>query len=143
MEATFEINADGILHVSARDLHTDNLQNLRISPRFYGLPKEEIDRMMEEAQRYAEEDRKRREKVEIGIKADNMIRAARQTIEEADVMGNLELIDEVEKAVLEVQTALASGDSAEIKSRTEALEKQVKVLYRQIRQKGEAEYVTS
>jgi len=63
-----------------------------------------------------------------------MVRAARRTIDKADVMANLELVDEVEKAILEVQTALVNGDSTEIKSRTEALEKQVKVLYRQTKQ---------
>ena len=72
-----------------------------------------------------------------------MVRAARQTIEEANVTANQELIDAVEKAILEIQTALAGGDSAEIKLRTEALEKQVKVLYRQTKQKREVAYVTS
>jgi len=63
-----------------------------------------------------------------------MVRAGRRTIDKADVMANLELVDEVEKAILEVQTAVVNGDSTEIKSRTEALEKQVKVLYRQTKQ---------
>lgn len=144
VEVAFDIDVNGILHVSANDLYGDSSQKARVSPRFYGLPEEEIARMFEQAKRFSQDDQKRREEVEISIKADNMVRAARQTIEEADVMANLELIDEVEKAVLEVQTALASGDSAEIKSRTEALEKLVKVLYRQIKQqKRGAEYVTS
>lgn len=50
-------------------------------------------------------------------------------------MTNLGLVDEVERTILEVQTALASGDGTEITSRTEALEKEVKVLYRQVKQK--------
>lgn len=99
---------------------------------------EEIARMVEEAVRFSQDDQKRREEVEISIKADNMVRAARQTIKEADLETNLDLVDEVERAILEVQTALASGDSAEIKSRTEALEKEVKVLYRQTKYKPEA-----
>jgi len=144
VEVAFDIDANGILHVPANDLYGDSLQKVRVSPRFYGLPEEEIARMVEQAKGFSQDDQKRREEVEISIKADNMVRAARQTIEEAGVMANLELIDEVEKAVLEVQTALASGDSAEIKTRTEALEKQVKVLNRQIKQqKRGAEYVTS
>jgi len=144
IEVAFDIDANGILQVSANDLYGDSSQKVRVSPRFYGLPEEEIACMFEQAKRFSQDDQKRREEVEISIKADNMVRAARQTIEEGDVMANLELIDEVEKAVLEVQTALASGDSAEIKTRTEALEKQVKVLYRQIKQqKRGAEYVTS
>jgi len=122
IEVAFDIDANGILHVSANDLYGDSWQKMRISPRFYGLPEEEIARMVEEAVRFSDDDQKRREEVEINIKADNMVRAARQTIEEADLEANLDLVDEVEKAILEVQTALTSGDRAEIKSRTEALE---------------------
>ena len=142
VEVAFDIDANGILHVSANDLYGDSSQEVRVSRRFYGLPQEEIARMVEEAASFSGDDHKRREEVEINIKADNMVRAARQTIEEADVMANQELIDEVERAILEVQAALAGGDSAEIKSRTEALEKQVKVLYRQPKQKREVAHVT-
>ena len=139
VEVAFDINADGILHVSARDLYTDNSQKLRVSPRFYGLPREEISRMMEEAERYAEEDKKRREEVEIGIKADNMVRAARQTIEQAGENMDSFLVDEVEREILEVQTAVASGDSREIKSRTEELEKRVKALYTEVKNRKQVE----
>jgi len=128
IEVAFDIDANGILHVSANDLYGDSWQKVRVSPRFYGLPEEEIARMVEEAVRFSEDDQKRREEVEINIKADNMVLAARQTIEEADSEANLDLVDGVEKAILEVQTALASGDSAEIKSRTEALENEVRLL---------------
>jgi len=71
VEVAFAINADGILHVAAQDLYSDSSQRVRVSPRFYGLPREEIDRLMEEAQNYAEENRRQREEVEIGIKADS------------------------------------------------------------------------
>ncbi len=143
VEVAFDIDANGILHVSANDLYGDSSQKVRVTPRFYGLPEEEIARMVEQAKGFSEDDQKRREEVEISIKADNMVRAARQTIDEADVMANLELIDTVEKAILEVQTALASRDNTEIKSTTEALEKQVRVLYRQTKQKREVVHVTS
>jgi len=128
IEVAFDIDANGILHVSANDLYSDSQQKVRVSPRFYGLPEAEIARMVEEAVRFSEDDQKRREEVEISIKADNMVRAARQTIEEAELEANLDLVGEVEKAILEVQTALTSGDSAEIKSRTEALENEVRRL---------------
>jgi len=143
VEVAFDIDANGILHVSANDLYSDSQQKVRVSPRFYGLPEAEIARMVKEAVRFSEDDQKRREEVEINIKADNMVLAARQTIEEADSEANLGLVDEVEKAILEVQTALASGDSAELKSRTQALEKQAKVLYRETKYKPEVEHVTS
>jgi molecular chaperone DnaK len=86
--------------------------------------------MVEDAHRYAEEDQRRREEVEIGIKADNMVRAARQASEEAGPIGDLCLADEVERGILQVQAALASGDSEEVKSRTEELEKLAKALHR-------------
>jgi len=144
VEVAFDIDANGILHVSANDLHGDSSQKVRVSPRFYGLPEEEIARMFEEARRFSHDDQKRREEVEISIRADNMVRAARQTTDEAGATANLDLVDEVERAILEVQTALTGGDSTEIKSRTEALEKQIKVLYRQIKQqKREVAHVTS
>jgi molecular chaperone DnaK len=86
--------------------------------------------MIEEAERNAEEDQRRRAEVEIGIKADNMVRAARQAVEEAGPNGDLFLADEVERGVLQVQAALASGDSEQIESRTQELEKLVKALRR-------------
>ncbi|MFQ5873114.1 MAG: molecular chaperone DnaK [Dehalococcoidia bacterium] len=135
VEVTFDIDVNGILQVSAKDLWTDNGQSLRVSPRFYGLPGEEIGRMIEEAARYAEDDQRRRQEVEIGIKADNMVRAARQTIEEGGEDVDISLVDEVERGILQVQAALASGDSEEIKSRTEELEKAVKALYRRTKER--------
>ena len=128
VEVTFEIDVNGILHVSANDLYSGNSRQLRISPRFYGLPHAELSRMIEEAQRYAEEDQRRRAEVAIGIKADNMVRAARQASEEAGVDGDLPFADEIERGIVQVQAALASGDSEDIESRTEELEKLVKAL---------------
>ena len=130
VEVTFEIDVNGILHVSANDLYSGNSHQLRISPRFYGLPGDEIGRMIEEAQRYAEEDQRRRAEVEIGMKADNMVRAARQAIEEGGADGDLPLADEMERGIVQVQAALASGDSEQIESRTQELEKLVKALRR-------------
>jgi hypothetical protein len=68
--------------------------------------------------------------VEIGIKADNMVRAARQASEEGGVDGDLPLADEIERGIVQVQAAFASGDSEQIESRTQELEKLVKALRR-------------
>ena len=131
MEVTFHIDVNGILHVSAHDLYSDSLRELRISPRFYGLPGEEIGRMIEEAQRYPEADQRRREEIETGIKADNMVRAARQVIEEVgDDAGPL-LAGEIERGILQVQAAMASGYSEELRTRTEELEKLARALHRE------------
>jgi len=131
VEVTFHIDANGILHVSAHDLYSDSLRELRISSRFYGLPGEEIGRMIEEAQRYAEEDQRRRQEVEGGIRADNMVRAARQAIEEDGDDAEPFLADEIERGILQVQTAFATGDSEELRARTEELEKLVRALHRE------------
>ena len=130
VEVTFDINVNGILHVSAHELYSGNSHQLRISPRFYGLPGDELGRMIEEAERNAEEDQRRRAEVEIGIKVDNMVRAARQASEEGGVDGDLPLADEIERGIVQVQAALASGDSEQIESRTQELEKLVKALRR-------------
>jgi molecular chaperone DnaK len=130
VEVTFDINVNGILHVSAHELYSGNSHQLRISPRFYGLPGDELGRMIEEAERNAEEDQRRRAEVEIGIKADNMVRAARQASEEGGVDGDLPLADEIERGIVQVQAAFASGDSEQIESRTQELEKLVKALRR-------------
>lgn len=136
VEVKFDINADGILHVSAKDLHTNNSKRLRISPRFYGLPKEEIDRMVQEAKKHAERDRKEYEEIETGIKADNMIRAGRRIIEDAGEDVDASLVDEVEKAILELKSALAGGNMEEIRSKTGELEEQIKALDRRIKETG-------
>ena len=126
VEMTFEIDANGILDVSARDLYSDCSRHLRISPRFYGLPREEIDRLIREAEGYAEEDRRRRGEVEEGIRADNMVRAARQALEGVGSGADPFLADEIEREILRVQAALASGDIREVRTRTEELEKLLK-----------------
>jgi molecular chaperone DnaK len=140
VEVTFDINVNGILHASAHDLYSGNSHQLRISPRFYGLPGEEISRMVEEAERYAEEDERRRAEVEIGVKADNMVRAARQAIEERGPKADLSLADEVERGILEVQAALAGGDSEEIRSRTEELEWPIKALLGKTKEKKQRQW---
>jgi len=134
VEVRFDINADGILVVCAKDLHTNNSTRLRISPRFYGLPTEEIDRMVQEAEKYAERDQKEHEEIEIGIKANNMIRAGLEIIEDAGEDIDTYLIDEVEKGIFEVKDALASGNTEEIKLKTAELEKQIKALDRMIKE---------
>ncbi|GFP25949.1 molecular chaperone DnaK, partial [Candidatus Hakubella thermalkaliphila] len=112
IEVTFDIDADGIVHVSAKDLHTEKEQSMRItSPK--ALSEEEIKWMIEEAQAYAEEDRKQREEVEIRIQADSMIHAAQMTMEEAARRLDETKVEEIEKAILKVKTALANDDSQE------------------------------
>ena len=141
VEVKFDINANGILHVSCKDLHTDNNKRVRISPRFYGLPREEIDRMIKDAEEFQDQDQRRREEVEAGIKAGNMIRAGRQIIEDIEKDSSYKqlpdriafLIEDVEKGMLEVREALSGTDCDDIRSGTEELEKRIKVLDKEIK----------
>ena len=134
IEVVFDIDANGILHVSAQDLHTGNEQKIKITSS-RALSEEEVERMIKEAQVYAEEDKKKREKVEIGIKADSMIAAAEVAIQEAkDKVGNIQ-IEGLEKAIFKLKAALASGDSQQIKSRTDQLKELIKSLWVEIKNK--------
>ena len=134
IEVSFEIDANGILHVSAQDLHTGNEQRIKITSS-QALSKEEVERMIKEAKAYAGEDKEKREKVEIGIRADNMIAAAEVAIQEAkDKVGNIQ-IEGLEKGILKSKAALASGDFQQIKSRTEELKELIESLYIEIKNK--------
>ncbi len=129
IEVAFNIDANGILQVSASDLYTDNETKLRVESS--RLSSEEIERMLEEAKIYAEGDKRRREEVEIGIKADNLIYAAEKIDEQTEDRVNEAQLEELEARVLEVKAALASGDSELIKSRTQDLQELVKELYKE------------
>jgi len=133
IEVAFEIDVDGIVHVTAEDLHTENRRKIRIGSKFSGLPQEEMDRMVKEAQAHAEEDKKQREETEMNIAADSMIAAAEHLLDEAGAEVDISLVEEVERGILEIRAALASGDSQEIKSRTEALKKPAEKLSREIK----------
>lgn len=138
IEVTFDIDADGIVHVSAEDLHTEKEQSMRItSPK--ALSEEEVKRMIEEAQAYAEEDRKQQEEVEIRIQGDSMIHAAQMTMEEAARRLDETKVEEIEKAILKVKTALANDDSQEIKSKTEELEELIRALHEEIKRREKTE----
>src|SRR5207237_3349391 len=82
IEVTFDIDANGILHVSAKDLGTGKEQKITITASS-GLNKEEVDRMMKEAESHAEEDRKRREEIEMRNKADQAVYGAERMLKDA------------------------------------------------------------
>ncbi|NQT48967.1 MAG: molecular chaperone DnaK, partial [Chloroflexi bacterium] len=124
IEVVFSIDSDGILHVSATDLHTGNESGLRIQSS--RLSAEEVDRMVEEARAYAEEDRRWREEVESGIEADNLISAAEDMIDRAVGRLHETEVAEVEAKVLAVKAAIASGDNGLIKQRTQELQEVLK-----------------
>jgi molecular chaperone DnaK len=120
IEVTFDIDANGIVNVSAKDLATGKEQAMTITGGT-ALPKEDIDRMMQDAEKFAEEDRRRREAAEARNNADNLAYQAEKTLSE---MGDkVEQADReaVEKAVADVREALKGEDVEKIKSTTDVL----------------------
>jgi molecular chaperone DnaK len=113
IEVTFDIDANGIVHVSAKDMGTGKEQSMTISGGS-ALPKEEIERMVREAEQHAEEDRKRVEEIETRNQAEQVVYSTEKFLADnadkipADVKG------EVEAALAEVKTAIAKDSTASV-----------------------------
>ncbi|MDR0998347.1 MAG: molecular chaperone DnaK, partial [Treponema sp.] len=120
IEVTFDIDANGIVHVSAKDLGTGKEQKIRIESSS-GLSDTDIDRMVKEAELHAEEDRKEREKAEVRNEADTMIYSTEKNIK--DLGDKVSPADKAktEEAVADLRKALEGGDIETIKAKTEAL----------------------
>ena len=122
IEVTFDIDANGIVHVSAKDLGTGKEQKMTITGGS-ALSKEEIDRMMKDAEAHAEEDKQRREEAEVRNQGDSLIYQTEKFLKEnQDKFTEGESAEkkaEVESAMAELKTALAGTDTSAIKSATE------------------------
>ncbi len=120
IEVTFHLDPNGILSVSAQDLHTEISETLRICSATRLDPKE-VDRICQEAKLHTEEDSQTQARIQRGIRAEGMIQAAQRVMEEGEgAIGPSEL-DELEKAILALKAALAQGEGAAIEARTDAL----------------------
>ncbi len=111
IEVTFDIDANGILHVSARDKGTGREQKITIQAGT-GLSQEEIERMKKEAEAYADEDRRRREEVEMRNAADSLAYTAEKTLREAGEKVPADIRADIEARVKEVRDALSSNAPA-------------------------------
>lgn len=120
IEVKFDIDANGIVNVSAKDLGTGKEQNITITAST-NLSKDEIDRMVKEADKYASEDKKRREEAEVKNQADNLIYQTEKTLKEAGDKAGKEETDSINQAKEELKKALEGGDIENIKAKTEAL----------------------
>ncbi|WP_127025354.1 molecular chaperone DnaK [Rheinheimera mangrovi] len=120
IEVTFDLDADGILHVSAKDKDTGKEQKITIKASS-GLSDEEVERMVRDAELNAEEDKKFEELVQTRNQADALVHATRKQIEEAgnDLATNDK--QEIEAAVAALETAIKANDKAEIEAKTQAL----------------------
>jgi molecular chaperone DnaK len=120
IEVTFDIDANGIVHVSAKDLGTGKEQKIRIESSS-GLNDTDIDRMVKEAELHAEEDKKEREKAEVRNEADTMIYSTEKNIKDLGDKVNAADKSKSEEAIADLRKALEGGDIEDIKGKTEAL----------------------
>ena len=120
VEVTFDLDANGILNVSARDKATGKEQKITITAGG-GLSKDEVEKLRQEAELHADEDRKRRDEIEIRNTADSLAYQAEKTVRENAEKIDAELKSEVEGRIAAVRSALQSADADGIRSATEAL----------------------
>ncbi len=120
IEVTFDIDANGIVHVSAKDRATSKEQSMTITGES-SLSKDDIDRMVRDAEAHAEEDRQRREEAEIRNSADSLVYQTEKVLREhGDKIDGSEK-DAVESALAELKEAVAGNDMERIQKTTEAL----------------------
>ncbi|GHT84646.1 chaperone protein DnaK [Spirochaetia bacterium] len=120
IEVAFDIDANGIVHVSAKDLGTGKEQKIRIESSS-GLNDQDIERMVKEAELHAEEDKKEREKAEVRNEADTMIYGTEKNIKDLGDKISAEDKSKTEEAIAELRRVLEGGDIQTIKDKTEAL----------------------
>jgi molecular chaperone DnaK len=135
IEVTFDIDANGILHVSARDRATGKEQKIRIEAPS-GLSDAEIERMVKDAEAHASEDRERREKAEARNRLDSLIYQTEKNLEDWKDSIDDSATKEVEEKLERGRQALKQDDTAEIRSATEAIQQAVQAAAQQIYSKA-------
>jgi molecular chaperone DnaK len=134
IEVTFDIDANGMVNVSEKDRGTGKEQRITITTSS-GLSKEEVDRMMKDAEAHAEDDKKRREEIETRNRADQAVYAAEKVLQDAgDKVGPTER-GAVQSAIDSLKSAVSSNDAAAMNSAMQQLEqaqhKLAETLYKQ------------
>jgi molecular chaperone DnaK len=122
IEVTFDIDANGIVHVSAKDRGTGKEQSMTITGQS-ALPKEDIDRMVRDAEAHAEEDRKRKEEADVRNTADNLLYQTDKLLKDNDEKIEAELKAKVEQAQTKVREAVKGDDIEAIRTSTDELMK--------------------
>jgi molecular chaperone DnaK len=120
IEVTFDIDANGILHVSAKDKATGKENKIKIQANS-GLKEEEIQRMVKDAEAHADEDRKARELVDARNQADGMIHTVKKTLAEQGDKIDADEKAKIEEALKAAEESLKSGSKEEIEAKTQAL----------------------
>ena len=124
IEVTFDIDANGIIHVSAKDLATKKEQRITITAP-HKLSKEEIDSKIRDAERFAADDLKRKEEIEVKNAAESLVYASEKMLKDAGDIATPEQKEKIEKGISDLKNAQTGGDISEIKAKTEALQNSI------------------
>ncbi len=139
IEVTFDIDANGILHVSAKDKATGKEQSIQIKASS-GLSDDEIDQMVKDAEAHAEEDRKFHELIDTRNQADGLIHATNKSLKDLGDKVSEDEKKDIEAAIEELQAAMKGDDKAAIEAKTQALgEKSGKLAERVYKEQGAQE----
>jgi len=138
IEVTFDIDANGIVHVTAKDKGTGKEQQIRIQASG-GLSDSDIEQMVKDAEKFAEEDKQRREAAEAKNQAESLVHSTEQQIKEHGDKVDASLKGEIETAIAEAKTAIEGGDAEAMKAKTEALAQVAMKLGQAIYEKTQAE----
>ncbi len=124
IEVTFDIDANGIINVTAKDLGTGRSRPPSPSPASTKLSKDEIEKMVKNAEQFADEDKTQREKVETTNQADQLVYTTEKALQELGAQVTNEERVKVEKAVSDLKDEIKKGDTASIKAKMDALSKE-------------------
>jgi molecular chaperone DnaK len=120
IEVTFDIDANGIVNVAAKDKATGREQKITITASS-GLSKDEIDKMVKEAQRFSDEDKKRKEEVEVRNNADSAVYQSEKMLRDLGDKVPADVKSEIEPKINALKTAMGGRDVADIKQKTDEL----------------------
>lgn len=142
IEVTFDIDANGIVHVSAKDLGTGKEQSIKITASS-GLSEEEIERLIKEAEMHADDDKQRKEMVETRNQADNLVYSTEKSLNELGDKVDGATRSEIESAVSDLKSVLESNDKDVIQAKMDALtqasHKLAEQMYAQASQEGQGQ----
>jgi molecular chaperone DnaK len=142
IEVTFDIDANGIIHVSAKDLATKKEQRITITAP-HKLSKDDIDAKVKDAERFAQEDARLKEEIEVKNQADSLIYASEKMLKDAGDVATADQKDKIGKAISDLKNAQAGGEIAEIKAKSEALQSAIYELSSAMYQRAAAEQQAS
>ena len=137
IEVTFDIDANGILNVSAKDLGTGKEQKITITASS-GLSDDEVKGMVDDAERYADEDKKRREAVETKNMAENIVYQTEKLLKEQEENVDAEKKGKIEALIADLKKAIESDNADEMKAKMEALNTEMQAMSQEMYAKAQA-----